>query len=119
MVNSKRLMGGPSKEPVECYSKCPWCGSEKRLIKDYIIELEESGELSKGAFPRRSGAWEIPFLDQKKLNLIQVQAPRPCPMLKILFDVCGECHKLYITGVEYGGILFQQVTPQHVGHIQG
>ena len=106
---------GHKREPIAGYDKCPKCGSEKRLIADYVSELRESGVISQEAFPNSSGAWEIPFMDLQKLSLIQVPgAIRAFPTLKILFDVCGECMEVYILKVEFGekGLVQQQAIPQ-------
>lgn len=104
------------REPIEGHDKCPHCGSEKRLIADFVNELRENGAISQDAFPNASGAWEIPFMDLKKLSLIQVpEAIRPFPVLRILFDVCGECMEPYVLKVESAerGLL-QQAIPQQV-----
>lgn len=101
---------GQKREPIEGHSACPDCGSDKRLIADFVNELRENGVISQEAFPNSSGAWEIPFMDLKKLSLIQVpEAFRPFPVLRVLWDVCGECMRPYILKVEFGEkVLFQQ-----------
>lgn len=106
---------GHQREPIEGHSKCPKCGSEKRLVADFVAELREDGAISQEAFPNGAGVWEIPFMDLKKFSLIQTPgAIRPFPVLRILFDVCGECMELYILKVEFGEkrLLQQQVIPQ-------
>ena len=106
---------GHQREPIEGHSKCPKCGSEKRLVADFVAELKEDGAISQEAFPNGTGVWEIPFMDLKKFSLIQTPgAIRPFPVLRILFDVCGECMELYILKVEFGekGLVQQQVIPQ-------
>jgi len=114
MMNSNN---GRQREPIEGHNKCPDCGSEKRLIADFVTELRENGVISQEAFPHSCGVWEIPFLDLKKFSLIQTtQAVRPYPVLRILFDVCGKCMKPYILKVEFGekGMVQQQASPQQV-----
>lgn len=93
-----------NKEPVKGHDKCPWCGSEKRLVKDFVDELRANGKISKEAFPKESGAWSLMFFDQKLFSLLQVS--HPIPTMQIMFDICGECLKPYITGVEYGEQMF-------------
>lgn len=108
---------GNQREPIEGHDKCPKCGSEERLIANYVAELKESGVISQEAFPNGSGVWEIPFMDLKKLSLIQTpEAIRPFPTLRILFDVCGGCMEPFIIKVEFGekGLVQQQVVPQPV-----
>ena len=105
---------GHQREPIEGHEKCPECGSEKRLIADYVAELRENKTISEEAFPNSCGAWEIPFMDLKKFSLIQTPAAvRPFPVLRILFDVCGECMKPYVLKVEFAerGVI-QQTVPQ-------
>ncbi len=101
---------GHQKEPVEGNSICPDCGSEKRLIGDFVSELKKSGDISKDAFPDQCGVWELPFMELEKLGLIQVpQAVRTFPKVRVLFDVCGECKRLLILRVEFGeGTIIQQ-----------
>ena len=109
--------GKGQRESIEGHDKCPECGSEKRLIADFVAELRKDGVISQEAFPNSSGAWEIPFMDLKKFSLLQVpQAIRPFPVLRILFDVCGECMKPYILRVEFGekGLVQQQAVSQQV-----
>ena len=109
--------GNGQREPIEGHSKCPECGSEKRMIANFVAELKENGVISQGAFPNSCGVWEIPFMDLKKFSLLQTPAAvRPFPVLRILFDVCGECMKPYILKVEFGekGMIQQQALPQQV-----
>lgn len=106
----------PTKEErIEGHTSCPYCGSEERVIGDFVAELKEAGVISPELFPEAAGAWEIPFMDLKKLNGIVVPgAVRTFPKLKILFDVCDECKRLYILKVEFGQgqILQQQASAQ-------
>jgi len=111
---------GHKREPIEGHSKCPKCGSEKRLVADFVAELREDGTISQEAFPNGAGVWEIPFMDLKKFSSIQIPgAIRPFPVLRILFDVCGECMELYILKVEFGekGLVQQQAVPQQINKV--
>jgi len=101
---------GHHKEPIEGNTICPDCGSEKRILSDYVSEMKEKGLISQDAFPDQCGVWEIPFLELQKLGMIQVpQAVRSFPKVRILFDICAECKRLLITRVEFGeGSIVQQ-----------
>ena len=108
---------GTKKEPIECHDKCPKCGSEKRLVAGYVAELKELGVISQESFPEGAGVWELPFMDLKKLNLLQVPGTiRPFPVMRILFDVCGECMEPYILKVEFAarGMVQPQAVQQQV-----
>lgn len=111
---------GQQKEPIEGHDKCPECGSEKRLIGDFVAELRESGAISQESFPNSCGAWEIPFLDLKKVSALQVPgAVRPYPVMRILWEVCGECIKPYVRKVEYAqrGMIQQPAASQQFQNI--
>jgi len=108
---------GHQKEPIEGNSICPDCGSEKRIIGDYVSELKKNGVISQDAFPDQCGVWEIPFMELNKLGLIQVpQAIRSFPKVRVLFDVCADCKRLLISRVEFGegAIVQQPAFPQQV-----
>lgn len=96
--------------PVEGHILCPECGSDKRLIADFVAKLKEEGVISSELFPQASGVWEIPFMDLAKMGLIELpQAVRSFPKVRILFDICAECKRLLITRVEFGeGSIVQQ-----------
>ena len=94
---------GHKRAPIECHDKCPECGSEDRLVANFVAELKEQGVISEDSFPRAAGVWEIPFIDMKKGSLIQTTEPvKIFPTLRILWDICAECHKPYVISVEPG-----------------
>ncbi len=94
---------GQKGEPVECYDKCPDCGCEERLVANFVAELKEKGVISQESFLTGAGVWEIPFIDLKKVSLIQTPEPiKMYPTLRIIWDICAECYKLYILRVEAG-----------------
>jgi len=105
------------REPIEGHDKCPECGSEKRLVAGYVAELKELGVISQESFPEGAGVWELPFMDLKKLSAIQLPGTiRPFPVMRILFDVCGECMKPFILKVEFAerGMIQSQAVSQQV-----
>lgn len=108
---------GAKGEPIECHDKCPECGCEERLVANFVAELKEKGVLSQESFPRAAGVWEIPFIDLKKVSLIQTPEPiKIFPTLRIIWDICAECHKVYILSVETGekGMINPQAISQQV-----
>lgn len=111
---------GAKREPIECHDKCPECGCEERLVANFVAELKEKGVISQESFPKGAGVWELPFLDLKKVSLIQTPEPiKIFPTLRILWDICAECHKVYILSVETGekGMLQQQAVPRQVNKV--
>ena len=95
-------MQNNQKEPIEGYEVCPHCGSDKKIVGDYITELKEAGVINKDSFPSHCGVWEIPFLDLQKFSLIQApNTIRMYPVVRILWDICGECKKPIILGAEF------------------
>ena len=112
--------GNGQREPIEGHSKCPECGSEKRLIADFVAELKENGVISQGAFPNGAGVWELQFMDLKKLSVLQTPGLiRPFPVMRIFFDVCGECMKPFVLKVEFveRGMVQQPAVPQQVNKV--
>ncbi|GAI94294.1 unnamed protein product, partial [marine sediment metagenome] len=96
---------GHQKEPIECHDKCPECGSEERLVANFVAELKEKGVIGEDSFPQAAGVLEIPFNDTKKASLLHTTEPiRMIPTLRILWDVCAnpECHTFYVRRVEVG-----------------
>ena len=94
---------GLNRDPIECHDKCPKCGSEERLVANFVAELKEKGILGEDSYPQAAGALELPFFDQKKATLLSTPEPfKMVPTLKILWDVCAnpECHTFYILRVE-------------------
>jgi len=109
---------GHKREPIECHDKCPECGCEERLVANFVAELKEKGVISEDSFPRAAGVWEIPFIDIKKASLIQTPEPvKIFPTLRILWDVCAECHKVYVLSVETGekGMINPAAVQQQAG----
>ena len=109
--------GNGHREPIEGHDKCPECGSEKRLVAGYVAELKELGVIRQESFPEGAGVWELPFMDLKKLSVLQVPGTiRPFPVMRILFDVCGECMKPFILKVEFAerGMIQPQAVSQQV-----
>ena len=90
------------KEPVILNDKCPYCGSEKRLIKEYVEELRGDGDIGPDAFQVGAGQLQLNFVDQT-LARYQLGQPVAAPAMQIAFDICGneECHKLYPVKVTY------------------
>lgn len=108
---------GQKGEPIECHDKCPECGCEERLVANFVAELKEKGVISQESFPTGAGVWEIPFIDLKKVSLIQTPEPiKMYPTLRIIWDICAQCHKPYILRVEAGekGMINPQAISQQV-----
>ena len=111
---------GHQKEPVECHDKCPECGSERGLVSEYVAELKEKGVISQDSFPAGLGAWDLQFMDVKKLTALQLPGTiRPFPVMRILWDVCAEegCYTPYVRRVEYTQrAVMQQPAQQQVNN---
>ena len=108
---------GHQKEPIEGDLACPHCGSDERVLGNFVSEMKEKGILNQDSFPDQCGVWEIPFMELKKFSLIQVpQAVHSFPKVRILFDVCAGCNRLLIVRVEFGEgqIASQQMTSQQM-----
>ncbi len=100
-----RSGNGHQGEPIECHDKCPDCGCEERLVANFVAELKEKGVISQESFPTGAGVLEIPFIDLKKVSLIQTPEPiKMYPTLRIIWDICAnpECHTFYVLRVEAG-----------------
>uniref|UniRef100_A0A6H1Z7M0 Uncharacterized protein n=1 Tax=viral metagenome TaxID=1070528 RepID=A0A6H1Z7M0_9ZZZZ len=110
---------GHQKEPLECHDKCPECGSERGLVSEYVAELKEQGTISQDSFPAGLGVLELPFMDVKKLTALQLPGTiRPFPVMRVLWDVCGECFKLYVRRIEYTQrAVMQQPTASQLSHL--
>lgn len=88
------------KDPVKCNDKCPYCGSDKRLVKEYVEEQRKEGNIGPKAFPEGAGKLELNFVDPT-LSRYQLGQPVPAPAMQIKFDVCGECKKFYPVEITY------------------
>ena len=110
----REMQNNQKKEPIQGHDVCPYCGSDKRIVGDYITELKEAGVISEESFPDACGALEVPLLEIKKLGILQApNTVRKYPAVKILFDVCGndDCKKIYVKRVDFieKGVMQQQM----------
>ncbi|MDD5510442.1 MAG: hypothetical protein PHI12_06515 [Dehalococcoidales bacterium] len=88
------------KEPVKCNDKCPYCGSDKRMVKEYVEEQRSEGNIGSKAFPDGAGSLNLAFVDPT-LPRYQLGRPVPAPAMQVKFDICGECKKLYPVEITY------------------
>ena len=113
--NQEELTTQEEPTTIKGHSICPHCGSEKRVVADYVAQLKKKKVISEDSFPQAAGVWEIPFADQKRMSILQTVEPiRMFPTLRIIFDVCGTCMKVFILEVTPGqqGILNPQAFNQ-------
>jgi hypothetical protein len=89
------------KETVQMHTKCPKCGSERGIIKEYMAKMRAEGKISKNAFPTNAGSWQFMLLDPVKLSLLV--GKQNVPMITPRFDICAEtnCWTIYPVNVEY------------------
>ena len=105
-------------KPFYEFTKCPSCGSERRILEEECQAQIKAGKLPEGTVIPAHMSQSVLFNPTPVQNIIL--ARHVVPVMVSQFDICAECGTLYLTRMDRRNALMeaQQASQSQVNFTQ-